>query len=232
MTKVKDILDDLLSRFQALGGIQKLLVAALGGGLLLAVLFWGFIGSNGDYGVLFANLSQEDAGAITAKLKGKKVPYVLEAGGSTILVPRSEVYDLRLSLAGEGIPRGGGVGFELFDRQTLGATEFVQRLNFQRALQGELARTIGRMPEIAEARVHIVAPKESLFVEGQKEARAAVAVKLRPGRFLSQPQIDGTTSQPGHRGRPERQNFEPAPRLPFPGRTIHRPDERSTTGGD
>ena len=191
MAKVKQFLEELTERYQSLGGVQKLLVAALGGSLLLAGIFWGLIGSNGDYGVLFANLSVEDAGAITAKLKGKKVPYTLEAGGSTILAPRSQVYDLRLALAGEGIPRGGGVGFELFDRQTLGATDFVQRLNYQRALQGELSRTIGRIPEIAETRVHIVTPKESLFVEGQKEARAAVAVKLRPGRFLNQPQIDG-----------------------------------------
>jgi len=100
------------------------------------------------------------------------------------------MYELRLLLASEGLPRGGGVGFEIFDRQELGVTNFVQRLNYQRALQGELARTIAGMPEILEARVHIVTPKESLFREDQKEPSASVAVKLRAGRTLSSEQVD------------------------------------------
>ena len=100
------------------------------------------------------------------------------------------MYELRLVLASEGMPKGGGVGFEIFDRQELGVTDFVQRLNYQRALQGELARTIAGMPEVLEARVHIVAPKESLFVEDQKETTASVALKLRPGRTLSPGQVE------------------------------------------
>ncbi len=191
MDALRRFLLDLTQRYQALPAMQRLLVmAALGAGVL-ALVFWGFLGTNSDYGVLFSNLAQDDAGAIASKLKSKKVNYRLEAGGGTILVPRADVYEMRLYLAGEGMPKGGGVGFEIFDRQGLGTTDFVQRLNYQRALQGELARTICGMPEVAEARVHIVTPKESLFVEEQKKASAAVAVKLRQGRGLSPAQIDG-----------------------------------------
>ncbi len=177
--------------FSALPTTHRLLVGALGGAGLLALLVLIFLNGPGDYGVLFANLTQEDAAAIVAKLKGKKVPYRLEAGGTSIWVPKNDVYELRLLLASEGIPKGGGVGFEIFDRQHLGVTDFVQRLNYQRALQGELARTLAGIPEIAEARVHIVTPRESLFLEDQQKATASVAVKLRPGRSLSPLQIDG-----------------------------------------
>ncbi|MBI4644843.1 MAG: flagellar M-ring protein FliF, partial [Deltaproteobacteria bacterium] len=191
MNALKKSLLDLTERYQGLPATQRLLVTAALGAGVLALVLWGYLGTGSDYGVLFSNLAQDDAGAITSKLKGKKVPYRLEAGGGTILVPRSDVYEMRLYLAGEGVPKGGGVGFELFDRQGLGTTDFVQRLNYQRALQGELARTISGIPEVAEARVHIVTPKESLFVEDQKKASAAVAVKLRQGRGLSPAQIDG-----------------------------------------
>ncbi len=191
MVQVSQILEQIKQRFLALPTHQRLLAGALAGAGVLALAFFLFLSGPGDQGVLFANLSQEDAAAIIAKLKGKKVPYRLEAGGTTILVPKSEVYELRLFLASEGMPKGGGVGFEIFDRQNLGVTDFVQRLNYQRALQGELARTLAGIPEIAEARVHIVTPKESLFLEDQQKATASVAVKLRPGRSLSPLQIDG-----------------------------------------
>lgn len=191
MDSLRRFLLSLTQRYQTLPSVQRLLVTAALGAGVLALVFWGYLGTDSDYGVLFSNLAQDDAAAITSKLKSKKVPYRLEAGGGTILVPRSEVYEMRLSMAGEGMPKGGGVGFELFDRQGLGTTDFVQRLNYQRALQGELARTISGMPEVLEARVHIVTPKESLFVEDQKRASAAVAVKLRQGRSLSPAQIDG-----------------------------------------
>lgn len=182
---------DLTQRYQALPSTQRLLVTAFLGAGVLALVWWLYMGSSSDYGVLFSNLAQDDAAAITSKLKSKKIPYKLEGGGGTILVPKSEVYEMRLVLASEGMPRGGGVGFELFDRQGLGTTDFVQRLNYQRALQGELARTISGIPEVAEARVHIVTPKDSIFVEDQKKASAAIAVKLRQGRSLSPAQVDG-----------------------------------------
>ncbi len=190
MDSLTKILGRIKERFQALPSTQRMLIPALLVAVLLALGFLFFIQGQSDYGMLFTNLAQEDAGDIVTKLKGKKIPYRLENSGSAILVPKSELYELRLLLASEGLPKGGGVGFEIFDRQELGATNFVQRLNYQRALQGELARTIAGMPEILEARVHVVTPKESLFIEDQKEPTASVALKLRPGRTLSPSQVD------------------------------------------
>jgi flagellar M-ring protein FliF len=191
MAFLSGTLADIKTRFLALSPSQRLLAGALAGAGLLALLFLSILYQRADYAVLFANLSQDDAAQIVAKLKEKKVPYRLDSGGTTILVPPSEVYETRLLLASEGLPRGGGVGFEIFDRQNLGVTDFVQRLNFQRALQGELARTIVGIPEIAAARVHIATPKESLFIEEQQPVTASIAVKLRPGRTLNRSQIDG-----------------------------------------
>jgi flagellar M-ring protein FliF len=190
MDSLKRLLGKATERYQALPSTQRMLVTALVVAVILALGFLVFVQGQSDYGVLFTNLSQEDAGAIVTKLKANKTPYRLENGGTAILVPKSEMYELRLLLAGEGLPQGGGVGFEIFDRQELGVTNFVQRLNYQRALQGELARTIAGMPEILEARVHVVTPKESLFIEDQKEPSASVALELRPGRTLSPGQVE------------------------------------------
>ena len=118
-----------------------------------------------DYKPLFANLGPDDAGEIAKKLKEQKVPYRLASDGKAILVPADKVFDLRLSLASEGLPQGGGVGFEIFDRKNFGMTEFVQKLNYQRALQGELSRTIMQLAEVEKARVHLVIPEKSLFKE-------------------------------------------------------------------
>lgn len=153
-----------------------------------ALLFWN---SRPDFQVLFSNLSHEDAGEMVNKLKERKIQYELTNDGTTILIPREQVYDLRLSLAAEGLPKGGGIGFEVFDRTNLGTTDFVQKLNYQRALQGELSRTIKQIKEIEQARVHIVTPKESLFVEEQKKPTASVLVKTRSGMSLTPPQVEG-----------------------------------------
>ena len=144
-----------------------------------------------EYRVLFSNLSTEDAGNIVGRLQEKKVPYKLSATGDSILVPSEKISELRLELASSGLPQGGGVGFEIFDNKSLGATEFVQQLNYQRALQGELSRTINGLDEIQHSRVHLVIPKKSLFVEDQKKPTASVIVKLKSGRTLRTGQIDG-----------------------------------------
>lgn len=191
MDSLRKIWQDLHARYLGLPPAQRFLTAGLVGAGLLALIFFFILHQRADYAALFTNLSQDDAAAIVAKLKGKKIAYRLEAGGTAILVPRNEVYETRLLMASEGVPRGGGVGFEIFDQQNFGVTDFVQRLNYQRALQGELARTIIGIPEISEARVHIVTPKESLFIEDQQKATASVALKLRPGRALSRAQVDG-----------------------------------------
>jgi flagellar M-ring protein FliF len=186
--KITDALNQFLTS-PAKG--RNLSIAAI---LLLSVIGFGsliFWNSRPDYQVLFSNLSQEDAGEMVNKLKERKVPFQLTNNGTTLLVPREQVYEVRLSFATEGLPKGGGVGFEVFDRTNLGTTDFVQKLNYQRALQGELSRTIKQIKEIEQARVHIVTPKESLFVEEQKKSTASVLVKTRSGMTLAPPQVEG-----------------------------------------
>ena len=144
-----------------------------------------------DYQVLFSGLSHEDAAAIVSKLQEKKISYKLSAAGDVIYAPADKVPELRMEMAAAGALRGGIVGYEIFDNKTLGATEFEQQLNFRRALQGELSRTINSLDEVEQSRVHIAFPKESLFVDQQKKATASVTIKLKAGKGLRPNQIDG-----------------------------------------
>ncbi len=144
-----------------------------------------------EYRVLFSNLSNEDAGNIINKLSEKKIPYKVSASGGAISVPADKVSELRMELAASGLPHGGGVGFEIFDNKTLGATEFEQQLNYRRALQGELSRTINGLDEIQSSRVHIALPKDSLFTDQQKKPTASVTLRLKSGKNLRPAQIDG-----------------------------------------
>jgi len=142
-----------------------------------------------DYNVLYSNLAESDAGMVIQKLKDMKTPYKIEGG--TIFVPSDKVYDLRFQLAAEGIPRGGGVGFELFDKTNFGITDFVQKLNYRRALQGEIERTIMSLSEVVRCRVHLAIPERSLFMREEEKPTASVLLKLMPGRRLSQSQVYG-----------------------------------------
>jgi flagellar M-ring protein FliF len=168
-------------------------VALLGGAtVLLAVLVWGaFFAFRQDYRVLFAELSEADAGAVVARLKHDKVPYRLGDDGTAILVPAEQVHDLRVTLMAGDLPLRGGVGFEIFDKQGLGVTEHSQRVSYQRALQGELARTIGSLDDVKQVRVHLVMPESTLFTRDRQQASAAVALTMRPGTALERQQIVG-----------------------------------------
>ena len=164
--------------------------------LLVAATVTGFIflmtwTAKPDYQLLYSNLAAEDAGEIVSRLREKKIPYQIAANGSSVLVPREQIYETRMELASQGLPQGSGVGFEIFDNTKLGMTEFVQNVNYQRALQGELARTINRFSEIENARVHIVMASQSLFAEREKPATASVVLKLRAGKWLDDTQIQG-----------------------------------------
>ena len=163
------------------------LVAGTIAGLIFIFLWAGRV----DYQILYTNLAQEDAGAIVTQLREKRIPYQISGNGSSILAPRDQIYETRMGLAAEGLPQGGGIGFEIFDNTRLGMTEFVQNVNFQRALQGELSRTINRFSEVESSRVHIVLKQESLFIEKEKPATASVVVKLRSGKQLSRNQVQG-----------------------------------------
>jgi len=149
------------------------------GGLILFV----HMKTAGAYVPLYTRLSAEDAGQIVEKLKAEKIPYQLKEGGTVILVPEDKVYELRVALAKQGLPAAGQVGFEIFDRSGLPGTQFSNKVNYQRALQGELSRTISAMEEIASARVHLVLPEENLFAE-KTPARASVVVAPRGGGRL------------------------------------------------
>ncbi len=166
--------------------ISLIAVIAISIALMAGIMLWS---ERVDYQVLYSNLTQEDAGQVINKLKEMKVPYKVD--GNAIYVPSSKVYELRLELAAEGLPQGGGVGFEIFDKNQLGVTEFVQRLNYVRALQGELARTIRQLAEVDQARVHIAIPEQTIFTERQQKPTASIVLKLKPGRVLSQGQIGG-----------------------------------------
>ena len=163
-------------------GIVVILVAG-------AVVAWWAL--RPEQAVLFSKLTDVDAAGIVAELKKQKVEYQLADGGSTIKVPAERVHDIRLALMTSGAPIAGGVGFEIFDRQGLGATEQSQRVSYQRALQGELARTIGALDGVVQARVHLVLPESTLFRRDRQEARASVSMKLEPGVVLQNAQIFG-----------------------------------------
>lgn len=177
--------------FSELNTVRKALILSGVGLFLAGLLAMSFWVQKPEYQVLFSKLSQEDANQIIEKLKGEHVPYQLEQAGGTIMVPSSQVHELRLKLAGEGIPSGGGIGFEIFDRTSLGMTEFVQNLNFKRALEGELARTISQLEEIESVRVHIATPKKSLFMEKDQKPTASVVLKIKSNRKLKDSQVDG-----------------------------------------
>ena len=137
-----------------------------------------------DFRPLYTTLASEDAGAVVQKLKESGVEYRLAENGSTVLVPSAKVAEMRLEMASAGLPKSGRIGFELFDKTNFGATEFVEHINYRRALEGELERTVMSLAEIEQARVHVTFPKESVYLEARQPAKASVVVRLRPGAQL------------------------------------------------
>ena len=155
-------------------------IASVGGavGLLAAVIGMSIWLSRPEYKVLYSNLGPEDASVVIKTLQGDKVAYRITDNGATIMVPQEVVYDQRIKIAGEGGLVGQGIGFEIFDKVKVGQTDFVQKINYSRALQGELARTISQFPSVESARVHLVIPRRSLFVEERQSPSASVVLKL------------------------------------------------------
>ncbi|GLQ86483.1 flagellar M-ring protein FliF [Dyella flagellata] len=143
------------------------------------------------YGVLFRDLRETDAAEISTALDQMQVPYRLADEGKTILVPDAQVYETRMKLVSQGVPKGGSVGFELFKDSDYGVTEFAQRVNFQRALQGELERTISALDEVASARVHLTIRRSDLFAPDQDPSKASVTLNMRPGKHLDAREVAG-----------------------------------------
>jgi flagellar M-ring protein FliF len=190
-----EAIDRLLERGPALWtglGRARQLGAAV---VCLAVTGLLFLGSqwmfDSQYVPLFASLASEDAGAIIAQLKASKTPYRIGGTGEQILVPADKVAELRLRMAVQGLPLGGGVGFEVFDKTSFGVSDFSQRVNYQRALQGELARTIGQLRGVSRARVHLVMPQPSLFSDRERQPSASIFLKMAAGGRLAPEEVRG-----------------------------------------
>lgn len=165
---------------------------------LITIIAWsssggGEGGGDSGYSTLFVNLEPEDAAKVTDAIKEMKVPYKLENNGRSVTVPKEQLYEMRMQMARLGLPQSGGQGYEIFDKLNLGMTDFVQNLNYRRALEGELSRTIESLQEVERARVHVTIPKPTLFTEKKEEATASVILKLKPGSEINDRQVRGIT---------------------------------------
>ncbi len=168
---------------------QRVIVTFFGAGVVVAAVAVAMVATRPDYTVLFANLKPEDASSIVQKLRDSKVAYRVTGNGTAVEVPSRDVSEVRLNLAGQGLPQGGNVGFEIFDRNSLGVTDFSQKMSYQRALQGELQRTISAIDGVSDARVHVVIPDESLYTTEQKDASASVMLRLNGAARPSEEQV-------------------------------------------
>jgi flagellar M-ring protein FliF len=181
---------DVWARFN---NTQRIFLVAIPLIVLLLLLTFILISTQSKYEILYSHLSQKDAADITTELKKMNVPYHLASKDDTviILVPTDKVYDSRLTLAGEGLPKGNGVGYEIFDQSKWGTTDFTQKVNYKRALEGELQRTIESLQEIDSAHVNIVIPEPELFTEQEKPTTASVVLQLKPDTEIKKEQVRG-----------------------------------------
>ncbi|WP_042284036.1 flagellar basal-body MS-ring/collar protein FliF [Citrobacter sedlakii] len=175
-----------LNRLRANPKIPLIVAGSAAVAIIVAMVLWA---KSPDYRTLFSNLSDQDGGAIVTQLTQMNIPYRFTEGSGAIEVPADKVHELRLRLAQQGLPKGGAVGFELLDQEKFGISQFSEQVNYQRALEGELARTIETLGPVKRARVHLAMPKPSLFVREQKSPSASVTVNLEPGRALDEGQI-------------------------------------------
>ncbi|SAL63789.1 flagellar basal-body MS-ring/collar protein FliF [Caballeronia telluris] len=176
----------MLSQFRSNPRMPLIVAVALLAAVVAALVLWS---RQPDYRVLFSNLSDRDGGAIVAALQQGNIPYRLSDGGGAILVPSEQVHETRLRLASQGLPKNGSVGFELMDNQKFGISQFAEQVNYQRALEGELEKTIGSISSVKTARVHLAIPKPTVFVREKELPTASVMVNLYPGRVLDEGQV-------------------------------------------
>ncbi len=228
--QVKAVIDRAKALFSGLSKGARILAFTTAA---LAAIFVGYLvfhATNEPYATLFTQLDRDDASGVVAKLKEMKVPYKLSQDGATIEVPEAKVLDLRLELATSGLPRGGGVGFESFDKMRLGATEFEQRVLYRRALEGELSRTIGTISGVESTRVHLVMPEKSVFVSRTEPASASIVVKMKPGRTIDPQEVGGiihlaASAVPGL-------TSDAVTLVTTEGQMLHRPRKQGDLGND
>jgi flagellar M-ring protein FliF len=196
VSTLSDLRDRVTGLWQAQNR-QTQIIAAAGGavvviGLILLATF--AFGHGPAYQTLFTNLSNEDAAAVTSRLKDDKIPYQISGDGKTISVPAANVSDERVAIAGSGMLKGGGSGYELFDKVNFGMTEFQEKLDKTRAVEGELQRTINGLDPVDSSRVAIATPDQSLYSSQQEPTTASIAIKTKPGQALSPQEVKGITS--------------------------------------
>lgn len=170
--------------------LQQKMGLGVGIAALIALIVGAWIwGQTPDYRVLYSNLSDRDGGAIIESLQQLNIPYKFAEGGGALMIPADQVHEARLKLASQGLPKGGTVGFELMENQKFGITQFAEQVNYQRALEGELARSVQTIGAVAAARVHLAIPKPSVFIKEQQKPSASVVLTLRGGRLLDSAQV-------------------------------------------
>jgi flagellar M-ring protein FliF len=173
---------------------QRMMIVVAGVGFVALASALVYYGMQPDYGVLFSDMKPADAQTIIEKLKADGVKYQVTNGGTTVSVPQERVSELRLQMASSGLLSGGHVGFDLFDKTSFGSTDFTQQVNYQRAIEGELAKTIEDMDEVESARVHVTQPRESIYADKAERAKASVMVRVRQGRELSRERTEAITN--------------------------------------
>ncbi len=194
MAGMKAFFERMKSFWDKTNVTQRVFIGGLAVSVIIAFFVMLFWLNRPNYVVMYSNLFPEDASRIVETLKKEKTDYKLTNNGATILVPEESVYDLRLKVAGEGSLVGQGVGFEIFDELKVGQTDFVQKINYQRALQGELARTISEFPQVESARVHLVIPNRSLFIEEQSEPSASVVLHMVKGKKMDPKEVEAVVN--------------------------------------
>jgi flagellar M-ring protein FliF len=181
-------LTQMLARFGARQNMALIVAVAALIALLAGIWLWG---QNPEYRVLYSNLSDRDGGDIIASLQQMNVPYKFAEGGGALLIPADQVHEVRLRLASQGLPKGGTVGFELMENQKFGISQFLEQVNYQHALEGELARSVQTLAAVQSARVHLAIPKPTVFVKERQNPSASVVLTLYPGRALDPGQVNG-----------------------------------------
>jgi flagellar M-ring protein FliF len=189
--KARAFLKQIADFWRGLPTPKRIALLVVTSAVLIGALSLAALGSRVEYGYLYTDLSTEDAAAIVEKLKTQQVPYKLENQGTAIQVPEEKIHALRLELASGGLPRGGGVGFEIFDKSQIGATEFEQQVSLRRALEGELTRSIMTVAGVKAARVHLVMPERRLFAAKEESASASIVLRLENAQNFGKREVAG-----------------------------------------
>ncbi len=189
-----DRIRDMRNRLKELSLLNRLILGASALFMLIVVVTILMSGkSKNDYKILFSNINERDGAAIVASLQQMNVPYKFTEGGAALMVPEAVVHDTRLKLAGQGLPKAGTIGFELLENQKMGTSQFIEQINYQRGLEGELAKSITAISQVKQARVHLAVPKQTAFAREQQKPSASVVLALHPGRFLDEQQVTAIT---------------------------------------